>query len=351
MKKYILLSLVIVVAVATIAVSKSQPEKKQTQKFKYVTAEEIKTEEIRLIIRTSGVLSARDEVLLSFKTGGIIKKVLVESGAQVKKGQLLAQLDLAEISAQRAQAESGLEKARRDYKRVENLFKENVATLEMKQNAQTAVDVAASNLKIASFNEKHSKIYAPANGKVLHRFAEAGELTSPGRPVLAFGNTGAAFVLKVGLTDRDMIRVQTGDSARVFFDAIPSKHFSATVKNIAAAATPGSGTFEAELQLENNGATLFSGFVGKATIFPKSSGHFKTIPFDAMQEANGKTGAVFVIKKSQIVEKRSIQIAHILDDRVAIFSGLEDATQVVIEGSAYLRDGDNIRIAKKDDKI
>lgn len=174
MKKYVFLSLIIVAAVATVAVSKSRSEEEQAAKVKYVSTEEIKTEEIRLNIRTSGVLSARDEVVLSFKTGGIIKQVFVENGQQVKKGQLLAQLDLAEISAQRAQAESGLEKAQRDYKRVENLFNENVATLEMKQNAQTAVDIAASNLKIAAFNEKHSKIVAPAEEKFCTVFRKPG---------------------------------------------------------------------------------------------------------------------------------------------------------------------------------
>ena len=60
----------------------------------------------------------------------------------MKSGQLLAQLDLVEISAYKKQALAAFEKAERDFKRADNLFKEKVATLEQKQNALSALDIA-----------------------------------------------------------------------------------------------------------------------------------------------------------------------------------------------------------------
>ena len=296
---------------------------------------QVEQEEISVPIFTSGILAARDELLLSFKTGGVIKNIAVKEGQHVKKGQILAKLDLAEISAYKKQALAAYEKAGRDLKRVENLYKENVATLEQKQNASSAFDVAKANLDVAVFNEKHSIIIAPANGKVLKTYMDASELISPGTPVIAFGSTDKAFLLKVGLTDRDIVRIQKGDPAEIRFDAYPNEIFKANITQISGSASPGSGTYEIELQLEENRLNLFSGFIGKATIHPQSKQLVSLIPVNALNGADENSGFVFTVNENNLAHKQQIHIAFIMDDKVAFYndSGL---TKIINEGNAYL---------------
>lgn len=95
-----------------------------------VRAVEITDEDVTIPVRTSGVLSSSSEQRLSFKTGGIIESIQVDEGDVVKKGDVLASLDLAEITAMYIQAESGWKKSQRDLKRMKNLYGDSVVTLE-----------------------------------------------------------------------------------------------------------------------------------------------------------------------------------------------------------------------------
>jgi multidrug efflux pump subunit AcrA (membrane-fusion protein) len=122
-------------------------------------------------LRETGQLTAKSRIKLSFKTGGLIAKITVDDGATVKKGDLLASLDLSEIEARVREASLAYDKAVRDYRRVYNLYRDSVATLEQLEHIRTARDIAWSNLRIARFNLKHSVIRAPSDGKILRAFA------------------------------------------------------------------------------------------------------------------------------------------------------------------------------------
>ncbi len=75
----------------------------------------VKQREMAFPIHSSGKLALKEEIKLSFKIGGIINKIHTEEGAKVKKGTLLAELNLTEIQARVNQASLGLKKAERDH--------------------------------------------------------------------------------------------------------------------------------------------------------------------------------------------------------------------------------------------
>ena len=127
-------------------------------------------------IPVSGQFTTDDEVMMSFKTTGIINKIFVKEGDAIKKGQVLATLNLTEIDAGLQQAQLAYEKAGRDLQRLNNLFNDSVATLEQVQNAKTTKDLAAQQLNTARFNRQYSEIHAEANGFVLRKLANEGQL-------------------------------------------------------------------------------------------------------------------------------------------------------------------------------
>ena len=106
-----------------------------------------------------------------------------------------------------------MNKAFRDYTRAENLLKEGATSLEKKQNAETAMNIAKNSLEIAQFNLQHSRIEAPDNGIVMKQFVKENELVSAGYPVFLFGSTGKYWKVKAGLSDKDLIKINPGDSA------------------------------------------------------------------------------------------------------------------------------------------
>ena len=104
----------------------NQQESGPTAARKQVKMVKLQESNEPLPITASGVLGSETEVTFSFKIGGIIDQLRVEKGEIVRKGQVLALLDLAEINAQVVQAQNGFDKAVRDLQRVENLHRDTV---------------------------------------------------------------------------------------------------------------------------------------------------------------------------------------------------------------------------------
>jgi RND family efflux transporter MFP subunit len=323
---------------------KEEAAKIVEQKIMVKTAAVIQ-KKISFPITASGVLASPTETKLSFKTGGIIEQILADEGQFIKKGQLLASLQKSEIDARVQQARSGYEKALRDFQRVSNLYQDSVATLEQKQDAETGLTVARSNLEIAEYNLKHSSIIAPSNGKILKRLAEKNELVDTGRPIFIFGSTEGSWRIRTGIPDRDIVKVNYGDSAEISFDAYPDEKFRAIVSEITQAADPYTGTYEIELILLPHDKKLIFGFVASIRIFPKVEESFFFIPMEALTEADGGRGTIYYVKSPENIARRSwVEIYRILDGQVAVSRGLENIPEVISEGSPYLRDGSVIEI-------
>jgi len=314
------------------------------QKIMVKTAAVIQ-QEFSFPIAASGVLTSPIEMKLSFKTGGIIDQILADEGQYFKMGQLLASLQQSEIEARVQQARSGYEKALRDFQRVSSLYQDSVATLEQKQDAETGLTVARSNLEIAEYNLIHSSITAPTNGRILKRLAERNELVDTGRPIFIFGSTEGAWRVRTGIPDRDIVKVNYGDSAKINFDAYPDQDFMAVVSEIAQTADPYSGTYEVELMLLPHDKKLIFGFVADIQIFPRVKESYYLIPMEALTEADGRRGTIFYIQSPENIARRSwVDIYRILDGKVAISKGLENIPEVISEGSPYLKDGSPIEI-------
>ncbi len=293
----------------------------------------------------SGMLAAKEEVTLAFKIGGVVEKARVESGQRVAAGEVLAELAPTEIGAEVEKARQGRDKAARDLDRVRSLYRDSVATLEQLQDATTGLDVAASNLRIAEFNRQYAVIRAPFAGTVLRRLVEAHQLVSPGQPVVMLRNDASGLVLRVGLPDREAVRVHRGDHALVHFDAYPGAQFDARVLRVAAAATPGAGTYEAELSVTPGKREIASGLIGSAEIQVRAAGRFAFVPVGAMLEADADSATVFVLSADGAkAERRRARVAFLDGAQVALSGGVKENERVIVEGASRLVDGTPVRV-------
>jgi RND family efflux transporter MFP subunit len=292
----------------------------------------------------TGALAASEEATLSFKIGGIVARLAARDGARVAAGQVLATLDLREIDAQVAKARAGVVKAERDLARAQALYRDSVATLAQVQDAETGVQVAKSDLQVAEVNRQYATITAPAAGTVLRTFVDAGELVAPGARVIAFGAAGGAPLVKVGVPDRDVVRVQVGDPATLRFDALPGETFRGRVLRVAGGADPMTGTYLVEIAVDA-GARLTSGMVAQVAIAPRRTAPARLVPVEAIVEADGDRAVVYTVASGgATAERRAVTIGALVGDRVPVVGGLDGVTRVVTTGAAYLRDGAAVRV-------
>lgn len=298
-------------------------------------------------ISLTGVVSTDEEAKPAFKTGGVVSAVLVSENEDVRKGQVIARLNLTEINARVAQADLAVQKAMRDLGRVKNLYQDSVATLEQYQNAQTGLDIAEKEKEVAGFNRRFSEVKAPISGRIIRKLVNSGEVVGPGQPICIIQGTQTKdWQIKASLTDNEWAAVKVGDEAEVSFSAYPQTHIKAKVTELSTMANPGSGTFPVTLKLAPNKLRLASGLIAQVDL---RSGNAQSkqmsIPLTAIVRVGGQEGMIFVPGPNGTAEARTIKLGAIQHDRIEVTAGLQSGDTVITTGAAWLRHGDPIALA------
>jgi RND family efflux transporter MFP subunit len=298
-------------------------------------------------VNVSGQFTTDDEVMLSFKTTGIIDKMYVKEGDPIRKGQLLATLNLTEINASVQQARLAYEKAVRDHERLINLFNDSVATLEQVQNAKTALDLAAQQLNSVQFNRRHSEIRAEANGFVLHKLASEGQQVSSGNAVLQTNGAGSEkWILRSGVTDKQWAAIKTGDPAEIGIASSAGTPVAGKVTRKSEAADPVNGLFNIDITVNgNHPGQIATGMFGNGVIMTNTGNNNAnqkpdrwSVPYEALLDGDGSTGYVFITNDNKTARKVKVVITGMEKDYVIISEGLENAGSLIVSGSAYLTD-------------
>ena len=295
-------------------------------------------------VEMAGVLSRRTEAALSFKPGGVIATVAVRTGDAVSAGQVLATLRLDEIDAAVAQARTGVEKARRDLARVEALHADHVATLENLQDARSALELAEAGLRSAEFNRQRSVITAPSAGQILRRQAEPDEHAAPGRPILTFAADGDGWLVRAGVPEREIVRLQTGDRATVALNG--GREVAATVTQIAGGADPATRTVEVELQPAGELAPgQRSGFIVNVRLYPQPVPARAAVPVSALVEGRALQASLFVLRADgHTVRRQPVELEAIHGPTAYLRTALPAGSRVVTTGAEFLTDGRTVRV-------
>lgn len=310
----------------------------------YVRTAPVVTTSLTDVIHVTGMIQSDTEARPSFKIGGVVDGIFVKEGDRVRKGQLLGRLHMTEIEAQVTQARMALEKATRDQQRVENLYKDSIATMEQWQNTITAMDVAKKSLQIAEFNQTYAEIKSPIDGKVVLQYVHEGEIVGPGTPVFyIIGVQQNDWRLIAGLTDKNWGRVKVGNMVDISLDAYPASPLKGKVLRLSDVANPMSGTFDVEISLPANDKRIAAGLLAQLAIHPAQGKTYPVIPVEALVSSNGRDGIVFIPRNGK-AEKRAVKIHEWNGESVSIYAGLEDVEEIITAGSGFLEDGDSIMV-------
>jgi len=301
-------------------------------------------------IDTNGIVATKHEMRLSFKMGGVVRRIHVQEGDVVKQGQRLADIELTEVEAQVEQAKQLAEKAARDLKRGENLYADQVISLEQLQDLRTQAALAEAQFKSARFNQGYSVITAPRDGVVLRKLVEERELVPAGTPVLVFGESDRGFVVRAALADREIVNVKIGDKGEIRMDAFPGQAMTGTVVEVASAADVKSGMFPIEVHFDSPPPRLVSGLVARLRLAPQTAAPPLTyVPMAALVEGNGDRASVFVIEGGKAL-RRDVRVAFITADSIALESGITTGEAVITDGALFLENGEPVEVLRETSK-
>ncbi len=315
--------------------------------------------EIREYLEYPGEIIPYQRVSVYPQVSGILKKLYVREGDQVKKGQLLAEIDHQELFLQMEKLKatlkminSELEKVKRDYQRFSALRKEesvserdferikfSYQSLQAKQESIKA-DIALLEKKI-----RDSFIRSPIQGVVEKRLVEEGELVTSSTLVRA----SPLFIIlrrdrmkvRFFIPEKDLPRLKTGLRAEVVVDAYPREKFWGNLSLLSPSLDPLTRTSEGEIVLENTQNKLRPAMFARVRIILGEKKDTLRIKKDALLEGR----KVFVVKEGK-AELRRVTLGLEGKEWVEIISGLEEGESVVIRGQRILREGDKVRIVQ-----
>ena len=317
-----------------------------------VTVQPVHYQNTTAPVRASGVLRWKSRQTLAFKTAGPVATVLVDAGDRMIKGQRLANLVPDEIDAQVSAASARVALAQNNLQRMQQLHNRNALSLDQLQSAETGLAIAQSQLRMARFNQTYASIDAPANGLVLQRHVEPGELVTPHQPVLLVADESKGWIIRTSVTDRNIVRIAPGDKVNIYFDALADQRFTGIITRTTAMASS-IGTFAVEISLSTANPLLRSGFVAQLEIQPAHSRKRALIPVSALiqspvdDQPNSARVLIFNSEQQTAIE-RTVTLDYLDGTMAAISQGLQAGELLITTGAGLLKHGDRVHVVNAD---
>ena len=264
-----------------------------------------------------------------------IRRILVDVGDPVRRGQTLVELDAANIDQLKIQ----LDQIERDYNRAAELLRIGSGTKMAVEQAKAQLDAARTQYQNAREN---TILTSPINGVVTARNYDPGDM-SGSLPVLSVGQITPAVKAVINVTENDLTRVSRGMEASVSFDAFPGEAFSGTVTRISPAVDPASRTFAVEVTIANPKGEIKPGLFAYVTLDFGTRSNV-VVPDRAVVKQTGSGNKFVYIFSQGKVSFSQVELGRRLDDGYEIISGVADGDSVVITGQSRLADGAAVQI-------
>ncbi len=281
----------------------------------------------------AGTVRAKLHATLEAKLSGRIEKMPVALGDKVQQGQLMARLDAGEMAARLEQAEASLEEADHDWKRVAALFDQQSATRAEYESAQSRQRIANGRVAEAKAMMDYVEILAPFDGVVTKKWADAGDLAAPGKPLVEIEDP-SILQMDADVPEAIASHIQRGSRLAVRVDAIAGE-LQGVVSEIAPTADPMTRTFRVKLDLARTTGLMPGQFARLAV--PIGERASVRVPTAAVVQ-RGQLEMVFTVT-NQHAQLRLVKSGKHVGNEVEILSGLEVGKSVVISGADQLTDG------------
>ncbi|WP_207536110.1 efflux RND transporter periplasmic adaptor subunit [Desertivirga arenae] len=308
-----------------------------------VKTEKVTRTDINLDFSSNGTFAANQDLTLSAENSGRVTKVLVDEGARVSKGQIVARIDNELLSVDVETAQASYQNALRDLERYESSFKTGGVTQQQLDNARLNVRTLQARVQAAARKSSDANIKAPISGIVNKRFIEQGSYVNPGAQLFEIVDVNK-LKLKVTANETQVVNLKLGDRVIIKSSVFPQSSFNGKVSFIAPKAD-NSLNFPIEVEVANTtGGQLKAGMYGTAVFdFPQQAPAL-TVPRTAFV-GSVNSNKVYVLKNNK-AEEREVTAGRILGERVEIFAGLKDGETVITSGQINLVNGAEVQAIK-----
>jgi len=310
--------------------------------------------QVARIVTASGALAARhDQPVGVAGEGGMVRAVLVEAGAWVRQGQVLATVDrsvqsqnVAQLAAQIQVARADAALAQNEYERSQSLVGRGFVSKADLDRKKAARDAAFARIRVAeaNFNAMRAQlgrldIRAPKSGLILSRNVEVGQVVSQGSGALFHLAENGQMEMRAQLSQQDLGFIHNGMPAQIT-PIGTHRSFTGQVWQVSPLIDPTSRQGEVRIAIPYDPSIRPGGFA-EAKIESGATSAPQLPQSAVLSDDNGNY--VYVINGKNEVERRAIKIGTVEDQGVTIAEGISGNERVVLSAGPFLNPGQKVK--------
>ncbi|MHB1688264.1 MAG: efflux RND transporter periplasmic adaptor subunit [Ignavibacteriaceae bacterium] len=334
--------LIIIVAILFHNRAKIKAEtKNQTMDSYPVNITTVTKKEITNHIDLVGNISAYNDVPIVSEAQGKVTKVLANVGDYKPAGSVLIQIDDELTDAALKVAKVNLEKAKKDYERFQELYKEKSATDSQLEGAKLAYQTADNQFVIVQKQYNDTKVSTPISGIVTSRTADFGDYVFS-KTVVADVVDISRLKININVDEHDVFNLKVGDKVSVTTDIYPGITFPGVIKTISAKGDA-AHTYPVEVDFSNSKEhPLKAGMFARVVFSSQTNGNTLVIPRTSLI-GSVKQAQVFVVENG-IARLKNIVIGETYNNYLEVLRGLNEGDTIVVNGQNNLQDGNKVNI-------
>ena len=302
------------------------------------------------------------EVELHAKVSGYVQQMYVDIGDQAKAGQLLAKLEVPELKDDLDRAQAALKRAEADYHDAHLVYTRLVAVNQQHPNlvaqqeldnaeardhtTEAAIAAAKADVEKDQTLVDYTRITAPFDGVITHRYADPGALIQAGTA------SQTASLPLVRLSDNYRLRldfpvsvgyvkdIQTGDPVEVLVESLGGRRFIGTISRCTDRVNEDTRTMTTEIEVPNPKLELVPGMYATVVLKVEKRAGALAIPIEAV--SSDKNATVYVINRQQQIEERPVTLGLQTPTRYEVKTGLKDGDLVLIGNRSEVKPGERV---------
>ncbi len=304
-------------------------------------------EALSSLYSTSATLRADKHATVTARTRGVVRRLLVEEGAQIAEGQVLALLEDDEQRIELARAESTRDTNVREFERATELHSKGLVSEEAYETTRREARETEQAAALAALALSRTVVRAPFSGQILKRHIDVGASVSDGTAVYDLADLDPLYA-DVNVPERQVAKLVRGQTVRLTPDAAGGT-IAARIERIAPAVDPTTGTVKVTLAVAP-GESLRPGAFVHVDVVTDTHPATLVVPRSALV-AEGRRWHLFRLKPGgDTVEKIEVRPGYEEGDRVEVLgvdggaTDLAPGTAVVVVGASALTDGTRVQV-------
>ena len=307
-----------------------------------VVATPSRIERLSLEVEALGTARASESIDVTSKVANVVTAIRFTEGQQVRKGDVLVELDGAQARADLAVAEAALKESTSQLQRSRELYETKVLSDQQIEQIESTYSANLARVAAARSRLSDTIIRAPFNGRVGLRRASVGGLVAPGTVITTLDDT-STIKLDFTVPERVVAAMKPGLTLEAKSVAYPGRVFEGTVASVDSRVDPNTRSVIVRALVPNGDGLLKPGMFLNVHL-SRGTADVLVVPEESLVPEQGDV-FIYVVQEGK-ASKRKIQTGQRAVGTVQVTDGLQAGEIVVTEGTQKLRDGTSVSVTE-----